>query len=293
MVRPWYAAAPLQALSPESILARIDAAHVTATSRRGPFSPGPPAIAFDGDGTLWSGDIGEDFFAATLAAARFLPASVAAMGEVGRAAGVELDLRDGRQTAERLFAAYLAHRVPEDTICEMIAWVCAGWTEDEVYALAQDVVTRGDLTSRMQPALAPILAWSRATGVEAFLVSASPRPVVEVAGALLGFDPAHILAATAPLVFPPQAGLVEGARRVMLAEVERPIPYGPGKATLLEARLAGRTLLAAFGDNVFDIPMLRAARVGVAVEPKPRLLAELLRLGERGEPLDLVRLQKP
>ena len=63
----------------------------------------------------------------------------------------------------------------------------------------------------------------------------------------------------------------------MQPTVIRPIPYGPGKLTQLEQHLEGRTLLAAFGDNIFDVPMLEAARVAVAVAPKQRLLAELER----------------
>jgi phosphoserine phosphatase len=73
-----------------------------------------------------------------------------------------------------------------------------------------------------------------------------------------------VLATTAPFV--------DG---VMQPDVVRPIPYGPGKIHQLEARIGKRPLLAAFGDNVFDVPMLEAARVAVAVDPKPRLLARL------------------
>ena len=51
----------------------------------------------------------------------------------------------------------------------------------------------------------------------------------------------------------------------------RPIPYGPGKVTRLRERIGTRPLYAAFGDNAFDVPMLREATVGVAVRPKPRL----------------------
>ena len=35
---------------------------------------------------------------------------------------------------------------------------------------------------------------------------------------------------------------------------------------------AERVLYAAFGDNAFDVAMLREARVPVAIRPKPRLL---------------------
>jgi phosphoserine phosphatase len=40
----------------------------------------------------------------------------------------------------------------------------------------------------------------------------------------------------------------------------------------LRAKLGARPLYAAFGDNVFDIPMLREARTPIAVRPKPRLV---------------------
>src|SRR5947208_2698246 len=59
---------------------------------------------------------------------------------------------------------------------------------------------------------------------------------------------------------------------VVLTSVRRPIPYGAGKVTRLREKLGTRTLYATFGDNVFDIPMLRDARVPVAIRPKPRLV---------------------
>jgi phosphoserine phosphatase len=238
------------------------------------------AVAFDGDGTLWSGDVGEDFFHATLEVGRFLPPAVKAMCVVGRAAGLDgMDPEHGAGVAiaRRLFDAYLEHRVPEDVICEVIAWVCAGWREEEVTLLARAVVEGGALASRRHTELDVVIEWARRSGVEAFLVSASPRPVVEAAGAALGFDRAHVFAATAPFV-----------QGVMLPEVVRPIPYGPGKAALLRERLGDRMLLAAFGDNAFDVPMLQAARVAVLVEPKERLLARLAEL-PTFQPVKLLR----
>ena len=52
-----------------------------------------------------------------------------------------------------------------------------------------------------------------------------------------------------------------------------PIPYGEGKVHGLRARMGATPLLAAFGDNAFDVAMLRSARIPVAVRPKERLLA--------------------
>ena len=60
---------------------------------------------------------------------------------------------------------------------------------------------------------------------------------------------------------------------VMLAAVERPIPYGSGKVSGLLERIGDRPLFAAFGDNAFDVALLASARIGVAVRPKPRLRA--------------------
>ena len=58
----------------------------------------------------------------------------------------------------------------------------------------------------------------------------------------------------------------------MLADVERPIPYGDGKVIRLKERVGeARVIYAAFGDNAFDVAMLAAAQIGVAVRPKPRL----------------------
>lgn len=254
-------------LSPEDVLLRI------AEAREALDAP-DAAVAFDGDGTLWRGDIGEDFFHATVETARFLPPAVRAMVELGQQLKVDTGPGEGVLVAKRLFQGYLDQRVPEDTICEVIAWTCAGWTEGEVYAHARNVVRLGALEGRVHDEMRVILEGVRAAGLRAILVSASPRPVVEAAGALLGFARADVLAVTAPF---------EGG--VMLPTVERPIPYGPGKVRQLEASLGAQPLVAAFGDNVFDLPMLRAARVAVAVDPKPRLLAELRRMdGEGGDP---------
>jgi phosphoserine phosphatase len=237
----------------------------------------PAAVAFDGDGTLWSGDIGDDFFHATEAADRYAPDVVDAMRDLGRASGLEgVDRDAGVAIARRLFDGYIHHTVPEDRMCEVIAWSCAGWREAEVVALARTVIRETGLEGRLHRAVGTVVDWARGHGVEAFLVSASPRPVVEAAGELLGFDRDHVLATTAPFE--------DG---VMTRDVVRPIPYGPGKATLLADRLRGRRLVAAFGDNVFDVPMLRAAELGVVVEPKPRLVAHLAAIAADWEPVRL------
>jgi phosphoserine phosphatase len=233
------------------------------------------AIAFDGDGTLWRGDVGDDFFLAMVGRDGLLPPAVDAMRAVAHGAGL-VDVEEegpgcGAALARRLYAAYLESRFPEDLICEVAAWACAGWKDEDVTRLAREVIERGDFASRRYAEPGVIIEWARASAVEVYLVSASPRPVVEAAAAAWGFDSAHVLATTARF-----------AGGVMLPEVVRPVPYGGGKVALLRDRLGQRELLAAFGDNTFDVPMLEAARMAVLVEPKPRFLSHLASLEGEG-----------
>jgi phosphoserine phosphatase len=232
-------------------------------------------LAFDGDGTLWSGDVGEDVFHAMLAHGRFEPPAHEELRRAAAGFGIS-EADSGRTIAHRLYAEYQAQRYPEERICELMAWGCAGWTHQEVDRFALDVVERGGLAARLHDEAVGVLAWARGEGIEVFLVSASPRAVVEQAARTVGVDGAHVLAAT-PMY--DEAG-------VMLASVERPIPYGPGKVSRLRERIGDRPLYAAFGDNVFDIPMLCEARVAVAVRPKPRLLER------EGEVVGLVQIER-
>jgi phosphoserine phosphatase len=68
---------------------------------------------------------------------------------------------------------------------------------------------------------------------------------------------------------------VEG--ELILPALAAPVPYAGEKPNALQRATGGRALLASFGDNIFDLELLRAARLAVAVRPKPGLRA---RLGE-------------
>jgi phosphatidylglycerophosphatase C len=223
-------------------------------------SPGG-LVACDGDGTLWTGDVGEDLFHALVAKGPLLAPAAAQL----RADAKEHGLDDGgtaQDVARRIYHAYLAHAFPEERVCEMMTWAFAGWTHDAVVTFAREVIASVGLDARIHAEVTTALAWARAEGIEIFLVSASPRVVVEEAALRVGIDAAHVLAATP---------LYEGG--TMLPAVERPIPYGDGKVGAIRAAAHGRTVYAAFGDNAFDVAMLREAKVPVAVRPKDRLRA--------------------
>ncbi len=218
-------------------------------------------VAFDGDGTLWSGDVGDDFFHALLEAGVH---EVAHDALVREAAAENVDTSGGpRDVAARIHSAYLAGKFPEDRVCEIMTWVAAGRARSELDHFCSVVVETVGLRRRLHAEAVHIVEHARSVGVEVFLVSASPRAIVEQAAKLVGIDVANTIAIRE---------VCDGAG-VVQTSVERPISYGPGKVTRLRDRIGGtRVLYAAFGDNAFDVPMLCASRIPVAVRPKSRLL---------------------
>jgi len=217
------------------------------------------ALAFDGDGTLWSGDVGEDFFFGVLDSGRVSDIASKEVARIAREAHIDSSGAVA-VVARRIYDAYLAGRFDEEHVCEIMTWISAGWAEEETTAFAVGLVGEA-FASRIHPEVKAVLTSARERGHEIFVVSASPRPIVEVAAACAGIAAPQVIAATAVL---------EGDQ--FAASVHRPIPYGAGKAAALRARLGSMRLLAAFGDNAFDIEMLAMADRPIAVRPKARLL---------------------
>ncbi|HZU83557.1 MAG TPA: haloacid dehalogenase-like hydrolase [Polyangiaceae bacterium] len=217
-------------------------------------------VATDGDGTLWSGDVGEDLFHAFLRHGRVEAPAVDAIRREARDHELS-DAGTGPDVARRLYDAYLAGGFPEERICEVMTWCFAGWTRGEVREFARAVVEQGRLASRLHGEVLRVLERMRLRGIPVVVVSASPVDVVVEAAARVGFAEADVVAARPRF---------QGA--VMLPEVERPIPYADGKVARLREHVGpARLVYAALGDNAFDVALLASARVGVAVRPKPRL----------------------
>jgi len=238
----------------------------------GDDDPKGAVMAFDGDGTLWSGDVGENLFRQAVTERFFDDAARGALLE--EAARYEIPIADPTASttdvADALVAAYVAGRYPERQTCAMMTWCYAGRRLAELRDLADRALANEDISSRMTRELTPIIEFARSAGIRCVLISASPRVVVEVAGALWGFEP-HDIAAATPLV-------VDGR---VVPGMDGPVPYAEGKPTAGRALFGSARWLAAFGDNVFDIEMLQSAEVGVAVRPKPKLAREIPALGLR------------
>ncbi|HXX69394.1 MAG TPA: HAD family hydrolase [Polyangiaceae bacterium] len=217
-------------------------------------------VATDADGTLWSGDLGEDLFHAFLDHGRVEPLALEAFRRDAREHALS-DAGSGPEIARRIYDAYLAGRFPEERMCELMTWCFAGWPDDAVRRFARGVVAGTDLAGRFHPEVLRILDRVRGAGIATLLVSASPFVVIAEAGAHAGFGEDDVVAARPRY-----------RDDTMLPEVQRPIPYAMGKVVRLKERLMpGASLYAAFGDNAFDIAMLASARVSVAVRPKERL----------------------
>jgi len=217
------------------------------------------ALSFDGDGTLWSGDVGEDFFYGILESGKLSELAADAVMRAAVESGVTVGA-GAALTARNIYDAYLAGRFDEERVCELMTWINAGWSATETTAFVTSVVSE-KFAARIHPEVRIVIDEARRAGHEIFVVSASPRPIVEAAAAIVGVPSTHVLAATA---------VYEGDR--FAARVHRPIPYGAGKASALRSKLGALPLLAAFGDNAFDAEMLAMSARPIAVRPKARLL---------------------
>lgn len=220
-----------------------------------------PTLAFDADGTLWSGDIGNDLFEALLAARGIREDSRAALWREADSAGLDLS-GDATELGRGLYEAHLAGRYDEERAFAMMAWAFAGYTLEEARAFAMDVFARVGLRERLHRFLEPILEWASAESIPVWVVSASPAFAVELGVGFLGIPKERVVAMLPNM---------DGER--IATGLSRPAVYGHAKPASFFAACPGRGILGAFGDSSYDAPLLAASRVPVAVRPKQGLLA--------------------
>ncbi len=245
-------------------LPRVDsAALVSRLEAERRAAAGRTLLAFDADGTLWSGDVGFDLFKSALADRALLPEARAALAAEAHGAGLSVEPGDDANAiALHLFAAWATGGYDDGRAFRMMAWAFAGHDAQAMLALAERALGAAGLESRVHAPVRAVIHWAHDAGVEVWIVSASPRAAVEVGGRLFHVPVERVLAVT------PQS---RGG--FLVAELEEPVPYDEGKAQALSAAAPDATILGAFGDSASDGPMMRMARVAVAVEPHARLRA--------------------
>ena len=224
-------------------------------------APSETLLAFDADGTLWSGDVGIDNFEALLEGGVVLPAAASTLREEATACGLPL-AADPTAQARVLYQAYAQGAYSEDRAFRMMAYAFAGYRAEEVRRFAAEVARTRGLRDRLHREVLPIVAWASRRGVLRYVVSASHAVVVESAIEQMGLPIDGIFA---------MAQVEEEGR--FSARIVEPATYGAGKTAALSAGVRGKALLGAFGDSGFDLHLLRAARLAVAVRPKPELRA--------------------
>lgn len=172
------------------------------------------SVVFDADGTLWRGDVGEDFLRFAIHRGLF-------------AASYETYERLLSQSAPRAYAYCV--EVMNDQAEEELAQRCAAFFTER-------------FTGKIFPFVRPLLARLEQAGCPVWICSASPRWAVLPGAAALGIPASQVIGVTCPVL----AGRLTGA-------VDQPVPVGPGKVTWLERRQLAPALAVGNGDFDLDM----------------------------------------
>jgi len=215
--------------------------YLSRTGQRGPAT-------FDGDGTLWGGDVGEGFFRWMLGK-RHYPAERIPM-------------------LRRAWTGYRTGTLPGEKMYELMVTSMAGMQESEVKQLAEryfDTVHRHRI---YRPSSNLIQALSR-MGIEPWVISGSPRWVVAAGARHIGIPAHHVIG----------LGVKVDRQGRLTGEVVRPVPWQHGKAKRI-IRDVGQTPLLAAGNSYGDIQMLKtASELSLVINPGPRVLHHARTLG--------------
>lgn len=190
------------------------------------------AVAFDADGTLWRGDVGEDLL-------RFL----AAEGHLPR-----------HRSRSGIYAEY-ERRVAQDP-ADAYAYaveVMEDLPESELEALCARFF-QARYEGRVFPWVRGFFDAVRERGYAVWIVSASPRWPVVAGAAALGVPASQVIGVDCEC---------EGGR--LSRRVKRPVPCGEGKVHWL--REHGVRPALAVGNGDLDLPMLAFAERAIAVAP--------------------------
>jgi len=197
----------------------------------------PQFAVFDCDGTLWSGDAGEQFFAWEQAE-KLVPEEIV-------------------RSMRARYADYKAGNVAEDIMCGEMVTMHKGMIEADV----QRAATRFfDLTfvDNIFPELRELVHRLQAQGCDVWAVSSTNEWVIRAGMRHFGIARDHVLAAAVAI----------DDRKVTDRLVR--VPSGAGKPKVIR-EVVKRDPDAAFGNSRWDIDMLAIARLPVAVNPNTDL----------------------
>lgn len=214
----------------------------------------PGIVATDADGTLWTGDVGDDWLDAVAAGEPRINA--AHLGELAEREGLG-HLHDPAAVVRSARRAYEEQSLDEAAFFRLVALTLSKVDERVIRVAIREALVASKLATRLVPETLAVLNGARASRHRIVVVSASPRLVVEEALFLAGVAVDHVI------------GIELSADET---HTLMPLPYAHGKTELLDAFRGPRPVHAALGDSPFDAPMLALARTPLAVRPKPALV---------------------
>lgn len=203
----------------------------------------PRVAAFDCDGTLWSGDLGERFFDWEFREPYVFPDG------------------PGRQMLSRKwrerYAAYKRGEVDETTMCGEMVTLHQGISERQMMEAAIRFFDEF-FTIQIFPEMRELVRRLQEDGCEVWAVSSSNEWVIRASMRHFGIPENRILAAKA-----------EVEKEIATNRLIR-VPSGEGKPQALR-EVVNQPVEVAFGNSRWDAAMLAMAKHAFAVNPNPDL----------------------
>jgi phosphoserine phosphatase len=205
----------------------------------------PRIATFDCDGTLWSGDAGEGFFAWELAQGLVSP-------EIAR-------------SMRARYADYKAGKVAEDVMCGEMVTMHRGLREEVVQQACDSYFAEG-IAPNIFPEMRALIARLRGEGCDMWAVSSSNQWIIRSGMRYFGIPENRILATEVAVDNTP-AGNIITDRLIR-------IPSGPGKPEAILSALKSSSEPrpdCAFGNAIWDREMLALSKHPYAINPNPDL----------------------
>jgi phosphoserine phosphatase len=206
---------------------------------------GPRVAAFDCDGTLWSGDVGEGFFDWEMRESYVF------------ADGPSREILR-RQWRDR-YGAYKRGEVDETTMCGEMVTMHAGISAARMMEAARRFFDQF-FVAQIFPEMQELVRRLQQNGCEIWAVSSSNEWVIRVAMKHFGIPEDHVLASKVEL-----DGDLASNRLIR-------VPSGAGKPQALRG-VVGKEIDAALGNSRWDTEMLAMAKHAFAINPNPDLEA--------------------
>jgi len=197
----------------------------------------PRHAVFDCDGTLWSGDVGADFFFYEIERGLIPP--------------------DAAQRILARYEQYKAGTVGELAMCGEMVTIHQGIAEKDIRALAAELF-RTVIEPRIFPEMRELTHRLTAAGCQIWAVSSTNNWAIEEAAPSFAIPRERVIAACVEI------------ENLCATDRLLRVPTDKLKATAIQ-ELIGREVDAVFGNSIHDLAMLEITSHPFAINPNPDL----------------------